>query len=102
MITEQVARFVDWVRVDYPAGVPREDCTPLLMLLRRRLADHEVGQVCEALVASGQMPADRIDVAVEITKVIDVLPSPRDVRRVMEGLALAGWPVEPDWPGSRN
>lgn len=89
-----VRRFVDWIRVGYPDGVPGIDHQPLLALLRRRLSEDEVREVCDALVESGSWPADGIDIGVEINKATNELPLPSDVARVAARLHDAGWPVE--------
>lgn len=89
-----ITRLVGWIREGYPTGVPSHDYMPLIALLRRRLSDDEVREICHELLASGMIPADRIDIAVEITKLTDELPTPADVARVRDRLRAKGWPVE--------
>jgi hypothetical protein len=90
-----VGRALDWLRAGYPAGIPRQDYVVLLGLLRRKLTDHEVHQISQALAdlaASGES----ITVA-DIEKLINDAtldePSPEDVGRVSARLAAGGWPL---------
>jgi hypothetical protein len=87
-----VQRVVGWLRAGYPAGLPERDFVPLLALLRRRLGDEEVTEVGERLVAAGDVPASRVDVAAAIAGVTSELPSDEDVERVRRYLAEHGWP----------
>ncbi|HYO85214.1 MAG TPA: DUF3349 domain-containing protein [Dermatophilaceae bacterium] len=94
-------RVVAWLRAGYPNGVPEQDYVPLLALLRRRLSDQEIVDLGRVLVQDGLIPAERVDVGVGITKVIDDLPSEDELRRVRTRLHEEGWPVrrpsdEPD------
>lgn len=94
-------RIVAWLRVGYPNGVPEQDYLPLFALLRRRLSDPEILALGRALVQDGLIPADKVDIGVGITKVIDDLPSEEEMRRVRTRLHEEGWPVrhpldEPD------
>ena len=93
-VNNPMFRFVDWIRNGYPAGLPAQDVLPLMALLRRRLGEDEVHEVCDALVEAGVMPADRVDVGVEIIKTIDEMPNLDDVDRVLNRLHTAGWPVD--------
>lgn len=86
-------RVVAWLRTGYPNGVPEPDYVPLFALLRRRLSDEEIVDLGQALVRGGLIPADKIDVGVGITKVIDELPSETEMRRVSLRLHEEGWPV---------
>ena len=88
-LNARLGAVLDWLREGYPAGVPPKDYIPLLALLRSRLTEAEVREVAE-LVAS-----EDSDVAVQITKLTDALPSPEDVARVEERLVSHhGWPVD--------
>lgn len=89
-------RFVEWIRLGYPSGVPIQDYQPLLALLHRRLTDDEVDEVSRVLQDAGIAPLDRIDVGVEISKALDELPRPADVRRVLDRLQAVGWPLLDD------
>ncbi len=88
-----VRRFVEWIRLGYPAGIPPQDYPPLLALLQRRLPDEEVDAVCNALLLAGIVPANRTDVGVEISKSVNALPTEEEIDRVVERLSAVGWPV---------
>ena len=88
-----LSAIVNWLRAGYPAGVPDRDYIPLLAILTRRLSDDEVREVVEELAASGTLPADTVDIGVEITRLTDELPRPEDVSRVRQLLIQVGWPV---------
>ncbi len=87
-----LSRVVDWLREGYPAGVPQQDYVPLLALLRRRLTDEEVVQIAHDMVAAGMVPAELADIAVQITKTTEEMPSTFDIDRVRDHLAFRGWP----------
>jgi len=89
-----VTRVVRWLRAGYPAGLPEQDFVPLIALLRRRLTDAEVTAVGSHLVASGDLPASRVDVGTAIARVTSELPSDDDVDRVRRYLAEHGWPED--------
>jgi hypothetical protein len=91
-----VTRVVEWLRVEYPAGLPERDVIPLLALLRRRLSDDEVSEVSSRLVHEGALPSDRVDIGSAIAQVTSELPSEADIERVRSHLAAHGWPVEFD------
>ena len=101
-VTKFLARIVAWINAGYPEGVPGPDRVPLLALLRRRLTDDEVKAVVAALIdnavrAEPEVRAggiDSVDIGVQITQIIDDLPSPDDVERVRERLAAKGWPLD--------
>ena len=88
-----LSSIVNWLRAGYPNGVPAADYVPLLAILARRLSNDEVRQVAQALVDSGTLPTDEVDIGVLITKVTDEMPRDEDVQRVRERLVEAGWPV---------
>lgn len=88
-----ITRVVDWLRADYPAGLPAQDFVPLLALLRRRLADEEVRAVAARLVENGVLPAHRVDIGTAIAQVTDDLPSEADISRVQSFLRQQGWPA---------
>lgn len=85
--------IVEWLRGGYPEGVPETDYVPLLALLNRRLSEDEVQAVVDALIASGQIPADKAGIATIITKVTNEMPREEDVIRVQANLAAGGWPL---------
>ncbi|QBS41765.1 DUF3349 domain-containing protein [Nocardia sp. CS682] len=84
--------IIDWLRAGYPDGVPEADYIPLLALLRRRLSDDEVRQIAAELAGSGDLPADKTDIQVMITKVTNEMPSEADVSRVQTRLEAHAWP----------
>lgn len=90
----RLARVVGWLRAGYPTGLPESDYVPLMALLRRRLSDEEVKEVARTLRREVDAPADKADIGVEVTKVIDEMPSETDMSRVAERLRAKGWPVE--------
>ncbi|OBC06245.1 hypothetical protein A5784_10135 [Mycobacterium sp. 852013-50091_SCH5140682] len=94
LIPAMVARVVGFLRAGYPDEVPAT-YVPLLALLQRQLGDDEVRAVAAELIATGKCPVAVTDIEVAITKAIDTLPSPRDVRRVGARLAAEGWPTTP-------
>ncbi len=87
-----INKIVAWVTSSYPDGVPGPDRVPLLALLSPRLTDDEVQEVVRRLVELGEF--DHVDVGVLITHLTDALPSPEDVERVREHLAINGWPLD--------
>ncbi|WP_280433182.1 DUF3349 domain-containing protein [Nocardia brasiliensis] len=86
--------IIDWLRAGYPDGVPESDYIPLLALLRRRLSEEEVRQIAAELAGSGDLPADKTDIQVMITKVTNEMPSEADVARVQTRLAAHAWPQD--------
>lgn len=91
-----LSAIVEWLRAGYPDGVPESDYIPLLALLRRRLSDEEVREIAAELAASGDLPADKADIQVMITKVTNEMPSETDVERVRHKLEAHAWPGAPD------
>ncbi|MFT4201930.1 DUF3349 domain-containing protein [Gordonia sp. (in: high G+C Gram-positive bacteria)] len=105
-----LASVIRWLRAGYPNGVPSGDYIPLVAILRRQLSDDEVREVASSLVsearaaAMAQQPSaiaaedvpeiSRIDVGVEINKLLDELPSETDLARVRSVLVGAGWPFD--------
>jgi hypothetical protein len=92
--TGLITRVVRWLRAGYPAGLPEQDFVPLVALLRRRLTDAEVTAVGSRLVATGDLPASRVDVGTAIARVTSELPSDDDVDRVRRYLVEHGWPED--------
>ena len=85
--------IVSWLRAGYPEGIPESDYIPLLAVLARRLSNEEVRLVTRELIASGELPVDKIDIGTVITKVTDELPREEDVDRVRAKLVAQGWPL---------
>lgn len=86
--------IIDWLRAGYPDGVPESDYIPLLALLRRRLSGDEVRQIAAELAGSGDLPADKTDIQVMITKITNEMPSETDVLRVQTRLEAHAWPQD--------
>jgi hypothetical protein len=91
-----VGRVVEWLRRDYPTGMPDQDFVPLVALLRRRLTDDEVEDVARRLVEDGVLPSGAVDIGAAVARVTTELPSETDVARVRTYLAERGWPVDAD------
>ncbi len=88
-----LSNIVNWLKAGYPNGVPEADYIPLLAVLTRRLSNDEVRSVAKALVDSGTLPADNVDIGVVITKMTDEMPREEDIERVREKLVTYGWPT---------
>jgi Protein of unknown function (DUF3349) len=84
--------IVDWLRAGYPEGIPPTDYFPVLALLTRRLSHDEVKAVAGEFKHSAGF--DDVDIGVLITRLTDELPSPDDIERVRERLAVKGWPLD--------
>lgn len=87
--TGVVDRAVTWLRGGYPQSLPDQDYLSLFAFLERRLSESEVRDVADRLEALGLVPPDRIDVAVEISRVTSELPSETDIDRVRRELGDA-------------
>jgi hypothetical protein len=87
--------IIDWLRAGYPDGVPESDYIPLLALLRRRLSADEIRQIAAELAMTGDLPADKTDIQVMITKITNEMPSEADVARVRSRLEAHAWPDPP-------
>lgn len=87
-----IAQVLRWLGAGYPDGIPVQDRVPLLALLRRRLTDDEVQDVCEAVAAqSGADPEiSLVDTQVLMMKVLGELPGEGDVERVRARLEESG------------
>ncbi|MFB7843808.1 DUF3349 domain-containing protein [Microbacterium sp. NPDC056052] len=87
-----IAQALRWLGAGYPDGIPAQDRVPILALLRRRLTDDEVQEVCEAVAAqSGADPEiSLVDTQVLMMKVLGELPGDDDVERVRTRLEQSG------------
>ncbi|KJL34116.1 DUF3349 domain-containing protein [Microbacterium azadirachtae] len=87
-----IAQALRWLGAGYPDGIPAQDRVPILALLRRRLTDGEVQEVCEAVAAqSGADPEiSLVDAQVLMMKVLGELPGDDDVDRVRSRLEQSG------------
>lgn len=91
-----IAQALRWLGAGYPDGIPAQDRVPILALLRRRLTDDEVQEVCEAVAAQTGADPDvsLVDAQVLMMRVLGELPGDDDVERVRvrleeSGIALA-------------
>ncbi|MDG3009225.1 DUF3349 domain-containing protein [Rhodococcus sp. D2-41] len=85
--------IIDWLRAGYPDGVPEQDYVPLLALLNRRLTHDEVLTITDELIREGDLPIEKVDIQVLITKVTNEMPLETDVNRVRSHLVAGGWPL---------
>lgn len=92
--------IIGWLRAGYPDGVPETDYVPLLALLTRRLSDDEVGEVTSELIEHGDLPIDKTDIQVMITKITNEMPLEVDVERVRANLRAGGMPIVDPEAGS--
>lgn len=88
-----IAQALRWLGAGYPDGIPAQDRVPILALLRRRLTDDEVQEVCAAVAAqSGADPEiSLVDAQVLMMKVLGELPGDDDVERVRARLEESGF-----------
>lgn len=89
-----IGRIVAFFRKGYPDGAPVRGYVPLLALLRRRVTDDEILAIATRLIDRGRGPVDLADVGVEITRITDEVPSPADVARVQQRIAVIERPGE--------
>lgn len=81
-ITESTRTMLTWLRDSAaPAPDSLDASSPLRALERSRLSDEELRFVIAAV--RRYEPVTGADVGVEITKVLDALPHPEDVRAVL-------------------
>ena len=102
-LNTRLAGVLDWLREGYPAGVPPKDYIPLLALLRRRLTEDEVREIAQEMAGlgsgdeNGRAEIGNADIGVQITKLIDAMPTPEDIERVEQRLVSHhGWPLDDD------
>lgn len=90
--TNPIAQALRWLGAGYPDGIPAQDRVPILALLRRRLTDDEVQEVCEAVAAQGGADPEvsLVDAQVLMMKVLGELPGEDDVERVRARLEESG------------
>jgi hypothetical protein len=83
---KRVSAVVAFFRAGYPKGAPPFGYVPLLALLPRRVTEDEVTAIATKLLGRKRLPADNVDVGVEITRVTDHMPSADDIERVQSRL----------------
>ena len=82
-----VSMIVAFMRAGYPTGMPATGYVPLAALSRRRISDDEITTITSELMTRRGGPISTTDVAVEITRITNEMPSPDDVERVQRRLA---------------
>ncbi|MFZ1175837.1 MAG: DUF3349 domain-containing protein [Mycobacterium sp.] len=87
----RVSSIIAFLRAGYPSGAPAVGYVPLLALLPRRVSDDEIMTITSKLLAPKRRLIDNADVGVEITRVIDEMPSVDDIDRVQRRLAALRW-----------
>jgi hypothetical protein len=90
-LADRLARFVAFVRAGYPTGMPATGYVPLAALSRRRLCDDEITSITSELTMRRRWPISTADVAVEITRITNEMPSPDDVERIQRRLKAIGY-----------
>lgn len=88
------AQTVEFLRAGQPAGVPSTGYVPVLALMKRQVSDSEIASMASEIARQGASAMSSIDIGVALSKVIDELPSDRDIQRVMHHLVADGWTVQ--------
>lgn len=89
-LSDRVLSIVAFLRAGYPAGAPALGYAPVLALLPRRVSDGEVATIATKLQVAKRRSISNVDVGVEITRVIDALPSVDEIARVKGRLSALG------------
>jgi hypothetical protein len=82
----RVSSIVAFLRADYPRGAPAVGYVPLFALLPRRMSEDEITAIATKLSGHKHRSVDSVDVGMEITRVIDEMPSGTDIERVQRRL----------------
>jgi hypothetical protein len=85
-----VSMIVAFMRAGYPTGMPATGYVPLAALSRRRISDDEITTLTGELIRRRRWPISAVDVAVEITRITNEMPSADDVERVQLQLDAIG------------
>jgi len=85
-----VSMIVAFMRAGYPTGMPATGYVPLAALSRRRISDDEITTLTGELIRRRPWPISAVDVAVEITRITNEMPSADDVERVQRQLDAIG------------
>ncbi|RKQ35230.1 DUF3349 domain-containing protein [Kocuria tytonis] len=92
-----VARVMNWLRADYPNGVPTQDYLPVLAVLRPQLADEDMTAIADQLAKDareqGVAPSEA-DAREAIHRATEDEPKPDEIERIRAMLAAHGWPFE--------
>ncbi|WP_374022489.1 DUF3349 domain-containing protein [Mycobacterium sp. HNNTM2301] len=89
-LNDRVLNIVAFLRAGYPTGAPACGYAPVLALLPRRVSDGEVATIATKLQVGKGRSISNVDVGVEITRVIDALPSVDEIARVKDRLSALG------------
>ncbi len=81
-----VSMIVAFMRAGYPTGMPATGFVPLPALLPRRISDDEISTVTSEFTTRRGGAVSTADIAVEITRITNEMPSPDDVERVQRRL----------------
>jgi len=86
----RVSSIVAFLRADYPRGAPAVGYVPLFALLPRRMSEDEITAIATKLLGHKRLSVDNmidsVDVGMEITRVMDEMPSGTDIERVQRRL----------------
>jgi hypothetical protein len=91
-LSSYVHSILDWVRAEYPEGLPPKDYIPLFALLGTQVTNDDLHAIADELASSSD-PQSAAAIKRAITEVLDVKPNDADVARVRARLAEGGWPL---------
>ena len=91
-LSDRISSVVAFFRAGYPDAAPRLGYVPLLALLPRRVSEDEIALLARKLAGSNRRRMDTADVGVEITRITDELPLPKDIERVQSRFSIIGGP----------
>jgi len=83
---------IEWLRADYPEGVPDVDYVPLFALLGSQLSESDVKAIAGELENESK-PESAEAIRRAIAAVMEHPASDADVARVRSRLAAGGWPL---------
>ena len=92
-----VARAMNWLRADYPHGVPAQDYLPVLAVLRPQLNDEDMAAIAEQLATDARTEGTSLseeDARAAIHRATEDEPKPEEMERIRALLAAHGWPLE--------
>jgi hypothetical protein len=91
-LSDRISSIVAFFRAGYPDAAPHLGYVPLLALLPRRVSEDEIALLAHKLAGSNRRRMDTADVGVEITRITDELPLPKDIERVQSRFSTIGGP----------